>query len=74
MSRRAQNFSINDFPKSLSSLETTDPTPQQISKDYNQLLTYYSYPVFSSYMPTYEEMRKDYIGALDTRLYEMEKY
>lgn len=74
MSLWAQNFSINDFPKSLSSLETTDPTPQQISKDYNQLLTYYSHPVFSSYMPTYEEMRKDYIGTLNTRLYEMEKY
>jgi hypothetical protein len=71
MSLRANIYSIKDFPKSLPSLELTEPTKKQISDDYSHICKYYKHPVFSSYIPTYDEMRTDYMGAINKRISEM---
>lgn len=67
MSIRARLHSLDDFPKSLPSLNIEKPTEDQIQKDYQYIHEYYQHPVFQNYMPTYYEMTTDYIGALEKR-------
>lgn len=71
MSLRAKRYSIKNFPKSLTSLEIFEPLQKQINYDYSQISKYYKHPVFSSYVPTYDEMRTDYMGAINKRINEM---
>ena len=46
MRLNAQRFNINDFPKTLESLEINNPTKEQINKDFKKVLSFNSHPVF----------------------------
>lgn len=42
----AQKYKINDFPKTLKSLEMNNPTKEQINKDFEKILNFNNHPVF----------------------------
>ena len=42
----AQKYKINDFPKTLKSLEMNNPTKEQINKDFEKILSFNNHPVF----------------------------
>ena len=46
MRLNAQRFNINNFPKTLKSLEINNPTKEQINKDFKKVLRFNSHPVF----------------------------
>tara|TARA_Y100000589_G_C26865691_1_gene511816 strand:+ start:203 stop:373 length:171 start_codon:yes stop_codon:yes gene_type:complete len=46
MSISAQRFNIKDFPKTLKSLETNNPSDKQIQKDLKKLMSFNNHPVF----------------------------
>ena len=46
MSISAQKYKINDFPKTLKSLEMDNPTKKQINKDFEKIINFNNHPVF----------------------------
>ena len=46
MSISARKYKINDFPKTLKSLEMNNPTKEQINKDFEKILNFNNHPVF----------------------------
>ena len=44
------------FPQSLSSLEKSNPSNEEIYNDYSKLTTHFKHPVFKNFIPTYYEM------------------
>lgn len=46
MSISARKYKINDFPKTLKSLEMNNPTKEQINKDFKKILNFNNHPVF----------------------------
>ena len=46
MRLNAQRFNMNNFPKTLTSLEIKNPTKEQIQKDFKKVLSFNNHPVF----------------------------
>ena len=57
LSRRANNMAYKEFPVSLNSLEKTSPTKTEIETDYGTMRTHFNHPIFSKFVPTYDEMQ-----------------
>ena len=49
MSLWANRFNINKFPKKLKSLNENNPTANQISDDYNKLLSFSNHPAYITF-------------------------
>lgn len=54
---RSIKYKYYDFPKTLTSITTDEPSTKQISKDYGLMSSHFRHPVFSSFIPTYDEIR-----------------
>ena len=61
---RANQTSLNNFPKKLLSLTMSNPSKEQIEKDEKILTSYATHPVFVDFLPNYDECTKDYKAAL----------
>ena len=57
LNRRAQNMNYIGFPTNLNSLENPSPSPEEIYSDYGLMRDHFKHPVFSDFIPTYQEMK-----------------
>ena len=62
--RRATDLKYEGtIPTDLISLKKDDPTPEEILNDYRKLANHFQHPVFSSWIPTYDENIDNPYGA-----------
>jgi hypothetical protein len=54
--RRAEKLNYNgNIPTELVSLSKENPTQEEINHDYGKLSSHFQHPIFSSWIPTYQE-------------------
>ena len=63
VSLRAKTMNYKGIPKSLNSLTLNNPSNEELNNDYILLSKHFKHPVFSSFIPTYNEMIEDEINA-----------
>lgn len=65
--RRANNLKYYEFPEKLLSLESMNPTQEEICKDYSEIKQHFRHPVFIGFIPTYEEMKEPELAWIKRR-------
>jgi hypothetical protein len=60
VSRRATELNYYNIPtvNDLESLNKSNPTEEEINKDYSKITRHFSHPVFLTWLPSYDESSK----------------
>ena len=65
--RRATNLNYYGFPDKLRSLESSNPSVEEMDRDYAEMKQHFRHPVFHNFIPSYDEMTNPELAWMKRR-------
>lgn len=65
--RRATNLNYYGFPDKLRSLESSNPSVEEMDRDYAEMKQHFRHPVFQNFIPSYDEMKNPELAWMKRR-------